>query len=160
MRFFADRVLSAEDIKSLYNHTLNGNEQGLIAYWPLDEGLANQNDAYDYSMTNSSPNENHAKIQANHVMDAYVPLDSQLGLFALTDATGNYIIRGIHYTGVGTNYIVRPQLGIHEFSPNTMTRYISATSNVYSGSSFTDVSSFPVSGVVYFEGRYMMNLKT
>ncbi len=152
VRFFADRVLSAEDIKSLYNHTLNGNEQGLIAYWPLDEGLANQNDAYDYSMTNSSPNENHAKIQANHVMDAYVPLDSQLGLFALTDATGNYIIRGIHYTGVGTNYIVRPQLGIHEFSPNTMTRYISATSNVYSGSSFTDVSSFPVSGVVYFEG--------
>ena len=152
VRFFAGRVLTLSDIKSLYDHTLNGNEQGLIAYWPMDEGVAYQNDAYDYSMTNSSPNENHAKIQANHIMDGYVPLDSQLGLYAVTDETGNYIIRGIHYTGAGTNYIVRPQLGIHEFSPNTMTRFISANSNVYSGSSFTDVSSFPVSGVVYYEG--------
>ena len=152
VRFFAGRVLDEATIRRDYNHTLTGEEDGLLAYWPLDEGIIDQTDAYDYSFTNSKPNENHAKIQANHVIDRKVPDRDQLSLYALTDATGNYIIRGVHYTGSGTNYILRPSLGIHEFSPNTMTRYISATSNVYSGSSFTDISAFPVSGTVYYEG--------
>ena len=152
VRFFADRVLDETTIKRDYNHTLSGDEEGLLAYWPLDEGIMDQKDAYDYSTTNSKPNENHAKLQANHVIDRVVPDREQLGLYALTDATGNYIIRGVHYTGNGTNYILRPSLGIHEFSPNTVTRFVSATSNVYSGTDFTDVSSFPVSGVVYYEG--------
>lgn len=152
VRFFAARALSEAEILRDYDHTLSGTESGLLAYWPLDEGAPNQRDAYDYSKTNSAPNENHGTIQPNGAIDFIVPEASQLSIYALTDATGNYIIRGIHYSGSGTNYIVRPQLGIHEFSPNTMTRFISATSNVYSGSSFTDTSSFPVSGVVYYQG--------
>lgn len=152
VRFFAARALSEDEILRDYDHTLTGTEDGLLAYWPLDEGAPNQRDAYDYSKTNSAPNENHGTILPNGAIDFIVPEASQLSIYALTDATGNYIIRGIHYSGAGTNYIVRPQLGIHEFSPVTMTRFISATSNVYSGSSFTDTSSFPVSGVVYYQG--------
>lgn len=152
VRFFAGRILSQDEVLRDYDHTLTGTENGLLAYWPLDEGVSNQRDAYDYSKTNSAPNENHGEIMPNGAIDHIVPDASQLSIYALTDETGNYIIRGIHYSGSGTNYIVRPQLGIHEFSPNTMTRFISATSNVYSGSSFTDTSSFPVSGVVYYQG--------
>lgn len=152
VRFFAGRVLTADEVRKDYDHTLTGQEKGLLAYWPLDEGLNGQRDAYDYSSSNGSPNENHGELLPNGKVDNIVPEKSQLSIYAMTDETGNYIIRGIHYQGNGTNYVVRPQKGIHEFSPRTLTRYISATSNVYSSSSFTDESSFPVSGVVYYEG--------
>lgn len=152
IRFFAGRAVPRDEVLNDYDHTLAGTESGLLAYWPLDEGIPNQRDAYDYSRTNGAPNENHGMILPNSSVDGIVPDASQLSIYALTDDTGNYIIRGIHYSGSGTNYIVRPQLGIHEFSPNTMTRFISGNSNVYSGSSFTDVSSFPVSGVIYYQG--------
>ena len=152
VRFFAGKVLTADEVRKDYDHTLTGQEKGLLAYWPLDEGLNGQRDAYDYSSSNGSPNENHGELLPNGKVDNIVPEKSQLSIYAMTDETGNYIIRGIHYQGNGTNYVVRPQKGIHEFSPRTLTRYISATSNVYSSSSFTDESSFPVSGVVYYEG--------
>ena len=152
VRFFADRALTADEVRKDYDHTLTGQEKGLLAYWPLDEGLTGQRDAYDYSSSNGSPNENHGELMPNSRVDQIVPEESQLSIYAMTDESGNYIIRGIHYQGNGTNYVLRPQKGIHEFSPRTMTRYISATSNVYSSSSFTDESSFPVSGVVYYQG--------
>ena len=152
VRFFADRALTADEVRKDYDHTLTGQEKGLLAYWPLDEGLTGQRDAYDYSSSNGAPNENHGELMPNSRVDQIVPEESQLSIYAMTDESGNYIIRGIHYQGNGTNYVLRPQKGIHEFSPRTMTRYISATSNVYSSSSFTDESSFPVSGVVYYQG--------
>lgn len=43
-------------------------------------------------------------------------------------------------------------MGIHEYSPTYSTRYVSASSLVHSGVDFTDVSSFPVSGTVFYEG--------
>ena len=70
----------------------------------------------------------------------------------MTDAQGNFVIRGVPFTGDGTNYMVIPSMGIHEYSPTYSTRYVSASSLVHSGVDFTDVSSFPVSGTVFYEG--------
>lgn len=70
----------------------------------------------------------------------------------MTDAQGNFVIRGVPFTGDGTNYMVIPAMGIHEYSPTYSTRYVSASSLVHSGVDFTDVSSFPVSGTVFYEG--------
>ncbi len=153
MRVFSDKALSREEILANYNHTLCGTEDALVAYWPVDEGFSGQTTAYDYSKTSGVANGNHARLGAGTLpTGSIIPTSHQLGLFALTDTQGNFVIRGVPFTGEGTNYMVIPALGVHEFSPTYSTRYVSASSLVHSGVDFTDVSSFPVSGVVYYEG--------
>ena len=98
-------------------------------------------------------NGNHARLGAGtSPTGSVIPTSHQLGLFGLTDAQGNFVIRGVPFTGDGTNYMVIPSMGIHEYSPTYSTRYVSASSLVHSGVDFTDVSSFPVSGTVFYEG--------
>lgn len=153
MRIFSDKALSREEILANYNHTLCGTEDALVAYWPVDEGFSGQTTAYDYSKTSGVANGNHARLGAGTLpTGSIIPTSQQLGLFALTDTQGNFVIRGVPFTGEGTNYMVIPALGVHEFSPTYSTRYVSASSLVHSGVDFTDVSSFPVSGTVFYEG--------
>lgn len=153
MRVFSDKALSREEILANYNHTLCGTEDALVAYWPVDEGFSGQTTAYDYSKTSGVANGNHARLGAGTLPTGnIIPTSQQLGLFALTDTQGNFVIRGVPFTGEGTNYMVIPALGVHEFSPTYSTRYVSASSLVHSGVDFTDVSSFPVSGTVFYEG--------
>lgn len=152
VRIFGNHYLSDEEIEQNHCHFLSGLEKGLVAYWPLDEGLEHQRDAYDYSTTSGAPNENHGQIRPNGSNERFSPDQEQLSQFSYTDEYGNYIIRGIHYYNSGTNYIVRPTYGVHTFAPATQTRYISANSTVYSGTDFTDNSSFEVSGTVYYQG--------
>lgn len=153
MRVFSDKALSREEILANYNHTLCGTEDALVAYWPVDEGFSGQTTAYDYSKTSGVANGNHARLGAGTLpTGSIIPTSQQLGLFALTDTQGNFVIRGVPFTGEGTNYMVIPALGVHEFSPTYSTRYVSASSLVHSGVDFTDVSSFPVLGTVFYEG--------
>lgn len=153
MRVFSDKALSREEILANYNHTLCGTEDALVAYWPVDEGFSGQTTAYDYSKTSGVANGNHARLGAGTLpTGSIIPTSQQLGLFALTDTQGNFVIRGVPFTGEGTNYMVIPALGVHEFSPTYSTRYVSASSLVHSGVDFTDVSSFPVSGTIFYEG--------
>lgn len=153
MRVFSDKALSREEILANYNHTLCGTEDALVAYWPVDEGFSGQTTAYDYSKTSGVANGNHARLGAGTLpTGSIIPTSQQLGLFALTDTQGNFVIRGVPFTGEGTNYMVIPALGVHEFSPTYSTRYVSASSLVHSGVDFTDVSSFSVSGTVFYEG--------
>lgn len=153
MRVFSGKALSREEILANYNHTLCGTEDGLIAYWPVDEGFSGQTTAYDYSKTSGVANGNHARLGAGtSPTGSVIPTSHQLGLFDLTDTQGNFVIRGVPFTGDGTNYMVIPAMGIHEYSPTYSTRYVSASSLVHSGVDFTDVSSFPVSGTVFYEG--------
>lgn len=152
MRVFSDKALSREEILANYNHTLCGTEDALVAYWPVDEGFSGQTTAYDYSKTSGVANGNHARLGAGTLpTGSIIPTSQQLSLFALTDTQGNFVIRGVPFTGEGTNYMVIPALGVHEFSPTYSTRYVSASSLVHSGVDFTDVSSFPVSGTVFYE---------
>ena len=154
MRLFSGKALTTEEILKNYNHLLAGTEDGLFAYWPVDEGINGQTFAYDYSKTSGVANGNHARFGGvkTSVTSEIVPESNQLSLFAYTDAQGNFVVRGVPFSGDGTNYMVVPTLGIHEFSPQYSTRYVSASSLVHSGVDFTDVSSFPVSGHVYYEG--------
>jgi hypothetical protein len=145
------RDLSDADILKYYNHTLSGTETDLKLYWPLDEGITGQQYAYDYSKTGNVPNGNHGKVVNNTVTSNVVPTSDQLSLYGLTDEYGNYVIRGIPFKGEGTNYIVQPMLGIHEFSPRQSTRFVSSSSLNFSSVDFTDVSSFDVSGVIYYK---------
>ncbi len=146
-RFFTD-TLSVEDIKNNYNHPLVGNEKGLAIYYPFDEGMESQTKVYDFSKTNGVMNCRYAKAKV--AAKSSENISEELGMFSFTDKQGNYTVRGVPFAGDGTSYLVTPEMGIHEFSPAYKTVYVSGSSLVHSGVDFDDVSSFPVSGKVYY----------
>lgn len=148
---FWTKELSDDQIKKNYNHTLSGSEDGLYLYYKFDEGIQNQTIAYDYSKTGGVSNGNHGTISNMAVTDD-VPSEDQLSLSAYTDVNGNYTISGVPFSGDGTSYTIRPSMGSHEFSAAKANRFVSAQSLVHNGVDFQDVSSFPVSGVVYYQG--------
>lgn len=153
MRVFCGRALTKADILKNYNHSLTGTEDGLFAYWPVDEGIYNQTTAYDYSKTSGVANGNHGQLgPSTTTSNTVLPTEHQFGIFGITDAQGNFVIRGVPFNGDGTTYMVVPSKGIHEFSPNYSTRYVSASALVHNGVDFEDVSSFPVSGRVVYAG--------
>lgn len=153
MRVFSVRALTKADILKNYNHSLTGTEDGLFAYWPVDEGIYNQTTAYDYSKTSGVANGNHGQLgPSTTTSNTVLPTEHQFGIFGITDAQGNFVIRGVPFNGDGTTYMVVPSKGIHEFSPNYSTRYVSASALVHNGVDFEDVSSFPVSGRVVYAG--------
>ena len=148
------KALTDKEISRNYNHPLAGSEEGLAIYYPFDEGLPSQKIVYDYSKTNGIANGRHG---TNDKVPAYssnveVPSEDQLSMMTYTDINGNYTIRGVSFQGEGTAYSVIPSLGIHEFSPSSQSRFVSSSSLIHSGVDFEDISSFPVSGKVFYSG--------
>lgn len=153
MRIFSGKALTQAEILKYYNHSLIGTEESLFAYWPVDEGIDKQTTAYDYSKTSGVANSNHGRLGPSTVLsNTVLPTEHQFGLFGITDSQGNFVIRGVPFNGDGTNYTIVPTKGIHEFSPSYSSRYVSASSLVHNSVDFTDVSSFPVSGKIYYAG--------
>ncbi len=147
-----NRALTLDEIKQNWNRTLAGSEEGLQMYWTFDEGLANQTIAYDFSKQNGVANGHHGFMPAKVSSSNDIPSEDQLSLMAYTDADGNYMIGGVPFSGDGTNYVLTPTKNSHQFSPSNQSRYFSTNSLIYTGVDFEDVSSFPVSGKVYYEG--------
>ena len=145
------RAIPDEEFVSSADRTLAGNEDGLVAYIPLDEGVQALTKAYDYSKTAGAANENHGDIVGGS-FDTTTPDSNQFGLLGYTDNQGNYVVRGVPFNGDGTNYSVTPVMDSHEFSPEKQSRYVSASSLVHSGVDFTDISSFEVSGIIRYAG--------
>ena len=151
MRIFSGKALKKEDILKNYNHPLNGAENALFLYWPVDEGIDKQQNAYDYSKTNGVANGRHGNIVACNTSKT-VPLANQFSLFTLTDNQGNYTLRGVPFSGEGTTYTITPQMGTHSFTPIYTSRFVGGSALVYSSVDFTDNSSFEVNGKIYYSG--------
>lgn len=150
---FWTKALTELEILRNYNHPLAGNEDGLAIYYPLDEGIKEQRVAYDFSKKNGVSNGRHGTTKVPASSSATVlPSENQLSLMSYTDVNGYYEIRGVPFSGEGTSYSVIPTLGIHEFSPAKQSRYISMSTLNHSAVDFKDVSSFPVSGTVFYAG--------
>jgi hypothetical protein len=130
-----------------YDRLLVGNEKDLDVYWTFDEGLTKQ--FFDYSREGTTYHEHHGTIGNNTQPDTHTP--SALKLKAKTDDDGNYIIMGVPFSGEGTTYAIKPSLGVHDFNPQQHLRYVGNNSLVHNGVDFDDVSSFKVSGHVYYE---------
>ncbi|MBQ1773961.1 MAG: laminin G domain-containing protein [Prevotella sp.] len=147
-----NRTLTQKEINTNYTRILGGTENGLLLYWPLDEGLGVKDYVFDVAYIDGQYQLNHPTVGVNALPSAIVPSARLLGLYGLTDSEGDYIIRGIPFQQGGTNYKLAPELGIHEFSPNTRSMFISPTSLTANNIDFEDVSSFPMSGYVYYAG--------
>ena len=80
MRVFSGRALTKADILKNYNHSLTGTEDGLFAYWPVDEGIYNQTTAYDYSKTSGVANGNHGQLgPSTTTSNTVLPTEHQFG---------------------------------------------------------------------------------
>ena len=145
------KVLTDKEVNTYHNRTLSCTEKNLLAYWPVDEGINGMKMVYDYSKTNGVANGNHALVKGNMFVSEVVPTEEQLSIYSFTDENGNYVIRGVPFSGDGTTYLVRPVLGVHEFNPTYHTRYVSSNTLTHDNVEFEDVSSFKVTGVVYYE---------
>lgn len=145
-----NRALSEKELQSNYTRILGGRETGLFLYWPLDEGINVTDYAFDVACLNGIYQQNHPVVGVNTRPSTSVP--SKLKLYGMTDSEGDYIIRGIPFQEGGTNYKVVPELGIHEFSPNMRSMFVSPTSLTANNIDFEDVSSFPMEGYVYYAG--------
>ena len=141
------KCLTEDEILENYDHLLVGNEKNLETYWTFDEGLRTQ--FFDYSRDGTVYHEHHGKMGSNVESSNVTP--EYLALKAKTDKDGNYILNGIPFTGEGTTYAIIPRFGIHQFNPTQQLRYIGNNSLVHNSVDFDDVSSFEVSGTVYFE---------
>ena len=147
---FWTKELTKEEILNNYNRILSGSEDGLYLYYKLDEGVIGESRlAYDYSKKGGVSNGRHGSIKSMKVTDE-VPTSNQLSVYGLTDSEGNYTISGIPFSGDGTTYSVIPTMGVHSFTPNKVSRFVSGSSLVYSGVDFTDESSFKVNGIVRY----------
>lgn len=137
--------LTATDVRNTYNRYLTGNESKLEAYYTFDAGVA------EFAFDNSHPGgiwNNHdtkiLKVGAPKLVDILVPDQSILCYRGFTDDNGEYQIAGIPFVGEGTNYMVTPVYGTHEFQPASTRRYVSAQSLSHSDVDFSDKSSFRV----------------
>ena len=145
-----NRALSSKEISTNYTRILGGIEDGLILYWPFDEGINVRHYVFDVACQDGIYQQNHPEVGVNAVPSANTP--KLLKLYGQTDAEGDYIIRGIPFQQGGTTYKLIPELGIHEFNPNTRSMFISPTSLTANNIDFEDVSSFPLSGHIYYAG--------
>jgi len=146
------KELTDDELLGNYDRLLIGTEAGLKIYWPMDEGVNGLPFAYDYSKTSGVANENHGRRHSNTSFVPEVPDKKQLRLYGKTDSEGNYVIRGVPFSGEGTSYKISPALGVHEFSPKHQTRFVNMDALTHNGVDFEDVSAFDVDGVVYYDG--------
>lgn len=145
---FWNVALPEDQIAKDYTRLLTGGEPGLAAYWRFDETISNE--FYDISHTQEDYHRNDGVMDPRFVTRSNtIPTPDQLSLKAYTDSTGNYMISGIPYTSNGTTYTVVPLFGTHQFDPTSVNRLISASSSSFTVD-FTDKSSFPVTGYVYY----------
>ena len=142
------KCLDEEALLENYDHLLVGNEDDLETYWTFDEGLRTQ--FFDYARDGSNYHKHHGRVGSNAQTSTLTP--DALELKAKTDKDGNYIIQGIPFSGEGTSYSIVPMYGIHEFNPNKAILFIGYNSLVHNKTDFEDVSSFTMSGHIYYAG--------
>ena len=132
------------------NCYLNGQEEGLTAYYRCDDNVDNR--LFDISQTANTFNSRHL-VTRNVILDEFnIPSTEQLSLRAYTDDRGNYLINNIPFTVGGSLYEIIPMLGIHSFAPTSRPLFFNSDAMTHNSINFTDVSSFPVSGQVLYEG--------
>ena len=146
-----DTKFSDSDIADTYNRYLSGTEKNLAAYYTFDSGVEEY--AFDTSRPGGKSNNRDCVVPNPghpYVTDAMLVPEDILAYRGVTDKNGEYQISGIPFVGEGTNYLVVPVMGTHEFSPATTRRYISQQSLSHSGVDFTDRSSFSVPVQAYY----------
>lgn len=139
------KALTATEVRNTYNRYLTGGETKLAAYYTFDSGVSEM--AFDISHPDGIWNNRDYHLENTNfpeLSSTLLPNDSILAYRGFTDSNGEYQIAGIPFVGEGTNYMVTPIYGTHEFLPASTRRYVSSQSLTHSDVDFSDQSSFRV----------------
>lgn len=143
------RAKTAAQVTEDFGRRVNPDDNGLLAYYTFDENLAGYNGFFDYSRVSLNFNENHG-TSVNTSFATNIPSTSQLSYSSFTDDKGAYVVTNIGYTGTGQVFTITPSFDVHAFSPTNRTVFIGEGASVQNQQDFIDISSFPVSGTVFF----------
>lgn len=144
-------ALDSLEIAQNYNRYLSGKEDGLKLYYRFDEIFGAE--VYDVSGQGGKFNENHGQIKGKVARTTTeIPTPTQLSIKGITDRNGQYLINTIPYSAGGSIYTLTPQLGVHVFSPSEKNLFFNRSTNTANEVNFTDISSFKVTGKIYYEG--------
>jgi len=145
------RVRTPEEIERDYVRLLIGDEDNLIGYYRLDENFGNS--AYDLSKDIDEFNKNDYWMDVDDFPEwsSNTPSFEQLHPSGISDKNGNYIVKGIRYSGNGNIFSVSPVLGVHEFNPTDINLYVGDNEPVHNNVNFIDESAFQFSGTVYYK---------
>ncbi|MDW7694046.1 LamG-like jellyroll fold domain-containing protein [Flammeovirgaceae bacterium SG7u.111] len=146
-----NRTLDSLDVLRDYGRLVNPNETGLQGYWRFDEGIGPF--VFDGSEEGGSFHGRDGEINGASWSEE-IPTGQQLATASYTDDAGNYSITGIIYEGNGNNFNITPTMtmggAIHAFEPGQRSVFLGEGSSVENGVDFKDISSFRVTGNVYF----------
>jgi len=131
---------TATQMKRYFDLSLKGDEAGLIGYWKFDENVFNQ--TFDVTTNN-----NHGTLKSA----TWYSQNSSVTMGDYTNFYGNYTVNKISY-GSGTQYKVTPSKTLHEFDPVFRLRTLNGSNPIADQVDFTDISSYPVAGVVKYVG--------
>lgn len=163
---FWNRELESSFITQNYNKFLLRAQDGLIAYYHCDESVGQF--IYDASMNGFGAfNENHKQLSINNSnFNSDAPSNEQLKYSSYSDANGLYSIREIRFSSIGSNFQITPtkeavyalnesgstylQEPAHEFAPTYLSAFIGDAIENLSNYNFSDISSFDLSGYVYY----------
>ncbi|OYZ01215.1 MAG: hypothetical protein B7Y37_07960 [Sphingobacteriia bacterium 28-36-52] len=146
-----ETALLSDQILTDYRRYLKGNESYLHTYLTGNENAGKY--AYDLSSTGFSFHGNNAKLDNITSFSNVIPTNTQLGILGVTDASGNFVISSVPYSGNGTSYTLVPSLGKHQFNPNQQLTYIGVGSTVINNINFKDISSFSFNGIAVYDSR-------
>jgi hypothetical protein len=141
---------NAADIREAMYVRLEGNEQGLVAFWPFDEGtLENSAVGNINKVITDFASGSHYGVFLNGVY--WTNDNAPLDYFPMTDAEGNYVINELYY-GTEEEFEVRPFSGNRQFDPAVKRVVLTTESPVENQVNFIDISSYTVSGTIRFAG--------
>jgi len=163
---FWNRELESFFITQNYNKFLLREQDGLVAYYHCDESVGQF--IYDASMNELDAfNGNHKQLSNyNSNFSSDTPSNEQLKYSSYSDANGLYSIREIRFSSIGSNFQITPTkkavYGLdeslnnilkepaHEFAPTYLSAFIGDGAENLSNYNFSDISSFDLSGYVYY----------
>lgn len=146
-----DKSRTDEEVYYDYKRIVGNDEEGLAAYWRCDENFGNK--IYDASKSKGEFHKNDGVFSGVN-WSPEIPSRHQLGWMGKTDASGDYIIPYIPYLGSGENFTITPRYEQHQFKASSKTIFLGQGSGVLNAQDFTDISSFKVTGTVFYENTF------
>lgn len=145
-------AIDEEQVGFDYKRIVGNDAQGIAGYWRFDENFGNY--VYDASKSMGLFHKNDGSFSGGVSFNSAIPNASQLGWVGVTNAEGDYTIPYIPYFGTGENFTITPRFGQHQFKPGSGTVFLGEGANILNGQDFEDVSSFKLTGTVFYEDTY------
>ncbi len=155
------KVLDEAEIRRDFKRYIGGNDSNLISYLRANENVGQY--AYDLSRSGFDYNKNNGELYNLNTATTdkvqwisgtrAIPDADQLGVLGVTDASGNYEITAIPYSGTGESFNITPIFGQHKFKPAQQLVFLGQGSEVVNKIDFIDISAFNFSGKILYDTR-------